>query len=40
MIVAIIIAHSDVIVVGIVGVVYLVRHIVRRDKYDRRESIR
>ena len=40
MIVAIIIAHTDLIVIGIVGVVYLVRHIVRRYKYDRRTRIR
>lgn len=32
MIAAIIIAHTDLIVVGIVGVVYLVRHIVDRSK--------
>ena len=41
MIVAIIIAHTDLIVVVVVGVVYLVRHIIDRSKrHDRRTRIR
>lgn len=38
MIVAIIIAHTDLIVVVVVGVVYLVRHIIDRSKRDDRRK--
>lgn len=41
MIAALIIAHTDVIVIVVVGAVYLVRHIVDRSKrHDRRTRIR